>query len=69
MNDKIKAEIEYLRQWLLFSVIAIFGITGWLFSYKDPDFWLYIAILGLFFFTFSIILIHKKIINKFKQWK
>ena len=69
MNDRIKAEIEYLRQWLFVATISVIGVFSWVFSYKKIDVWLYSSLFGFIILFCAIIVIHKKIKILFKKWK
>jgi uncharacterized membrane protein len=68
-SNKLEHEINYLKQWLFISVLGLFGISGWIFTYIEIEFKIYFAILGLFVFLFSVIVFHRKISKKYKKWK
>ena len=69
MNNRIKAEIEYLRQWLITALLSSIGTLGWAFTYDKIDIRLYLSLFGFTFSFLGVIIIHIKIKNLFKQWK
>ena len=71
MNDKIKEKLIHLRQWLLITILAIFGITGWLFTNFnnsiEPK--TYLAYFVVTFFGIVAIMLQIKIIKNINKIK
>ena len=68
MNDKIKAKLSHLQQWLFVFILAIFGMAGWIFTVNAIEiFKVYLAFFGIVFFVIIVIILEIKIIKNIKK--
>lgn len=68
-NEKLKAEIDYLKALIIFLLTALFTVIGWIVTIKNKadSYDLFLVGFAIVILSLLVFFLHRKITNKFDE--